>query len=87
MRNPISLLNNLGIQFVPQLFSTESFPTRLGSVKSENRHQKKYEVNNLNVGILLLTGLLQIYFPCLVNVDNHIDQTQTKGLYIPRKII
>ena len=47
----IFLVNYLGIQFTPQLFSTVSAPTGLGrlarqTVTSENRHHKKYEVNN-----------------------------------------
>ena len=47
----IFLVNYLGIQFTPQLFSTVFSPTRLGRlarpiVKSANRQQTKYEVNN-----------------------------------------
>ena len=58
----ILLVNNLGIQFVTQLFSTMLFPTRLGrlvrpTVTNENRHQNKYEVNNPKVSSLSLTGL------------------------------
>ena len=92
MRDSISLYNNLGIQFAPQLFSTESFPTRLGrqprpTVMSANRHQNNYKVNNPNVGSLLLTGELQSSLPYLVDVANQTDQTQTKGLHITHKII
>ena len=55
------LVNNLGIQFATQLFSTLSLPTMLcgivcPTVTSENLHQKKYEVNNPKVGSLLMTG-------------------------------
>ena len=45
------------------------------------------KVKNTQVSIILLTGQLQIYLPCIVNVANHTDLTQTKGLYIPCKII
>ena len=43
------------------MFSTKSLPTKLGKlappiVTSANRHQDKYEVNNPNVGSLLMTG-------------------------------
>ena len=61
MRDPISSQNNLGIQFAPQLFSTESSPKILGrlvrpTVTNANRHQKKYEVNKPTLGSILLTG-------------------------------
>ena len=57
----IFLVNYLGIQFTPQLFSTVSFQTRQGrlarpTATSANRHQTKYEVNNRKVGSLSLTG-------------------------------
>ena len=56
----VFLVNYLGyIQFTPQLFSSVSFPTRLGrlvlpTVTSANRHQTKYYVNNPKVGSLSL---------------------------------
>ena len=70
----------------------ELFPTRLGrlarpTVTRENRHQKKYEVNNPKVSIILLTGYLQSSLPCLVNIANHTDQNRIKVLYILRKTI
>ena len=58
----VLLANSLGyIQFTPQLFSTVSSPPRLvrierTTVTSENRYQKKYEVNNPKVASLSLTG-------------------------------
>ena len=88
----VFLANYLGyIQFTPQLYSTVSFPTSLGrlarpTVTIANCHQKKYEVNNPKVGSLSLTGELQRYLHCLINVANHTDWTITKGLYITRKL-
>ena len=66
-------------------------PTRLGrkplpKVTGANCHQDKYEVNNSKVSSLSLPGYLQSSLPCLINVSNHAYQTQTKGLYNPRKI-
>ena len=89
----VFFVNSLGyIQFTPQLFSTMSSPTRLGRlacqiITSTNYHQTKYKVNNPKVGSLSLTGQLQGSLPCLVDVANHTYRTQTKGFYIPRKII
>ena len=87
----IFLINNLGIQFATQLFSTVPYPTRLGrqprpTVTGAKLHQTKNEVNNPNVGSLLLTGYLQSSLTYLVNVANHTDQTRTKVLYVPRKL-
>ena len=88
----ILLVNYLGIQFTHQLCSTMSLPTRLGRiarpmVTSANLHYNKYEVNNPQLGSLLVNGYLKSSITCFVNVANHTDRTQTKGLYIPRKII
>ena len=75
------LVNYLGyIQFTPELFSTVSFLTRLGrlahpKITIANPHQKKYKVNNPKVGSLSLTGSLQGYLPCFVNVANHTHLT------------
>ena len=58
----VFLINYLGyIQFTHQLFSTVSFPTRLGrlarpTVTSVNHHLTKYKVNNPKVGNISLTG-------------------------------
>ena len=40
---------------------------------------------NQRLSSLSLSGYLQRYRPCLVDVSNHTYQTRTKGLYIPRK--
>ena len=80
------LVNNLGIQFAPQLFSTELLPTRLvilarPTVTSASHHQKKYEVNNSKVSSLLLTCYIQSYLPCLINVTNNISNSNQRIVY------
>ena len=87
----ILLINYLGIQFTPQLFSTVSLPTTLGrlalpKVTSANCHHNKYEVNNPKVVSLSLTFYLQSSLPCLVDVANQTYQNRTKGFYIPPKV-
>ena len=62
-KDGILLINYMGIQFTPQLFSTMSFQTRLGrlarpTVTSENCHQNKYEVIKQKVSSISFTVLL-----------------------------
>ena len=63
----IFLVNNLGVQFALQFFSTVPSPTRLvrqprPTVTGKNCRQKEYEVNNQKVSSLYFVDIFKALF-------------------------